>query len=336
MAAKELLSFDLTIFQQSSSPMKSCSKEPGNCIVIKRILTALSYYNHLDINNNENDRSIFNNFMDTIYKHQVYDDKFHFTRFHQNEIESVSKLATSSFSCKPCDLSTCLYSDRHFRVNQTEVNDKASTNSAEDMKYFQVHTEIMDSLHFNVFHLIDGGLRDSKDNKDTIQDDEKRQSSPYFDATFSRLRDDIKNSRVKTDRFTRLGGNKYNISVVDDSMDDNDQTSLKNEEKSEKVIIEKKKRGKTFLDQLYKYLSSKASGNKSSVSKLKKLIKSHDYDTESVDMDLNIYKEYGVCNISLELNVDEDAMPAMIEYFDKSKSFDIFIHHPMIFLFIHE
>ena len=159
----------------------------------------------------------------------------------------------------------------------------------------------------------------------TTKDDAKKQSSPYFDETFSRLRDNIKQSTVKTDRFTRLGGNKYNISVVNDIMDDNEQTTLENKEKSEKIIIKQKNGGKTFLDELYKYLSSKSSADKSSVAKLKKLIKSHDYDTESVDMDVNIFKEYGVCNISLAFTGNEDMISTMIEYFDKSKSFDIFL-----------
>ena len=128
-------SLDLDIFQ-SSTPMKSCSEKHDDCIVVKRILTALSYYNHLDTNNT-NDRSIFNNFMDTIYKQQVYDDKFHFSKFHQDDSESVIKLATTSYACKPCDLSTCSYSDRHFRVSHQEVNN-ISSNSNGDMKYFQV------------------------------------------------------------------------------------------------------------------------------------------------------------------------------------------------------
>ena len=238
-------SFDVNIFQQSSAQMRSCSDKPDHCIVIKRVLTALSYYNRLDTNNNANDRLIFNNFMDAIYKYQVYDDKFHFTKFHQNDIESIIELAISSHSCKPCDLCTCSYSDRHFRVCQQQSNDISYTDSAEDMKYLHVYTEIMDSLHFNVFHLIDGGLRDGKHDVHTSHDVDK-QSSPCFDGAFSRLRDNIKASRVQTDRFTRLGGNKYNISAVDDSMENNDQIELENEEKSEKVIIEEKKGGKTL------------------------------------------------------------------------------------------
>ena len=123
--ATDSVSFDTAIFQQPSPPTKSCSEAHDNCIVIKRILTTLSYYSHLDMNNT-NDRSIFNNFMDTIYKHQVYDDKFHFTKFHQDDIESVIKLATTDYSCKSCDLSTCSHSDRRSNPDPDVFNGYAT------------------------------------------------------------------------------------------------------------------------------------------------------------------------------------------------------------------
>ena len=299
--------------------MKSCSENVDNCIVIKRILTALSYYNHLDTDN-VNDRSIFMNFMDTIYKHQVYDDKFHLIKFHQDDIESVIKLATTSYSCKSCDLSICSYSDRHFRVKQQLVNNKATTNTDDEMKYFHVYTEIMDSLHFYVFHLIDGGLRDGVAKMDTNRDEIKQNDSPYYDGSFLRLRDNISKTKAKTDRFTRLGGNKYNISTVNDSNEDNDQTESVTSQKK------KKKGERTYLDSLYKHISSISTDNKQVILKLKKLIKSHDYDTESLDMDLNIFKEYGICNISLELNESEGIIPEMIKFLNKAKSLVIYLY----------
>ena len=39
--------------------------------------------------------------------------------------------------------------------------------------------------------------------------------STHFDSAFERLRNSIQRSRVKTNRFKRLGGNKYNISVAE-------------------------------------------------------------------------------------------------------------------------
>ena len=233
MMATDTVSFDASLFQKSSTPMKSCSATHDNCIVIKRILSALSYYSHLDVNN-INDRSIFIDFMDTIYKHQVYDDKFHFTKFHQDDIESVAKLAITAYSCRPCDLSICSHSDRHFRVEPL-LNNNSTTNSNEDMKHFYVHTEIMDSLHFNVFHLIDGGLRESIKTSESEIHEEKQNMSTCFDGTFLKMRDNIKATRTKTDRFTRLGGNKYNISAVNDAVDSNKDTI-------EDVSVQEKKR----------------------------------------------------------------------------------------------
>ena len=108
--------------------MTSCTESHDNCLVIKRLLTALSYYCDLDTNQYMNHKSTFNNFMDTIYKYQVYDDYFHLMKFHQNDIESIAELAVTSFSCKPCDLSTCSCSDRHVRVGPPSVNKEDSKN----------------------------------------------------------------------------------------------------------------------------------------------------------------------------------------------------------------
>ena len=353
MATSEV-SFDLSIFEQSLTSMKSCSEKAEECIVTKRILTALLYYSRLDTTDNMNDRSIFINFMDTIYKHQVYDDKFHFIKFHQDDIESVVRLATTSYSYKPCDLAICTYSDRHFRVNQQAAHNKSISNCNDDaMKYFNVYTEIMDSFHFYLFHLTDGGLRGSRHDTNESENAVEKQSSPGFDPIFSRLRDNIWASKTKTDRFTRLGGNKYNLSVNDSrdksstEVDIENKNAEKNEEannekspqmfdqtlsssnktKNEGVII-KKTKGKTYLDALYKRISSKSTQNKQLVSKLKQLIKSSDYDTESVDMDLNIFKECGICNISLQLNDEQKLIAEMIKYFDESRSFDIkYVHY---------
>ena len=50
-----------------------------------------------------------------------------------------------------------------------------------------------------------------------------------------------------------------------------------------------------------------------------------EYDTDSVDVDLDIFVEYGVCNISLALN-DDNIINQIIEEWNKSKSYFHFFY----------
>ena len=110
MANKKLLEIDSSIFKNIHHipDAKSCYDKYDNCIVIKRLLTTLSYYTHLDINNT-NDKYIFCNFIETIYKYGIYDDFHHFRKYHENDIELIMNLAIKSYKLLECDISSCLY-----------------------------------------------------------------------------------------------------------------------------------------------------------------------------------------------------------------------------------
>ena len=308
---------DINQHSQSSVATTSCSEKHGNCIAIKRLLTSLSYYNLLDINNNTNDQLIFNNFIETVYTYSVYDDFYHLTKYHGNEMELIMDSAIKSHKLSSCDLSVCLYSDRHYRINK-EDEPKFHT---DDMKYFYIYREMMDSLHFYVFHLITSGLRMSvktdlnENDQDNDNEEKETESLPYFDGSFSRISNVINHGRQKTDRFARLSGNKFNISAVHDA--DNNQS----------ININVDNGDDTFLDEIYKHLlsiSSENNNNKndnSMISKLMNLIELDEYETDSIDIDLSIFKEDGICNISLKLN-DDTIVTEMIRQFNKSKSYN--------------
>ena len=214
------LQIDPFIFEDINQHFEPCTNTYDNCIVIKRLLTTLSYYTHLDIDNNTNHQFIFNNFMDIVYKYKMYDDFYHFTKYHQNEIESIMDLAIKLYQLSECDITICIYSDRHFKINNSEQYNKDNNN--DDMKYFDIYKEMMDSLHFYLFHLITSGLRLSF-KKDSYEDDNKikeketeTDTSLYFDESFSRISNVIEHCREKTKRFTRLSGDKFNASAVYD------------------------------------------------------------------------------------------------------------------------
>ena len=62
--------------------------------------------------------------------------------------------------------------------------------------------------------------------------------------------------------------------------------------------------------------------------KLIEIIETEEYDVYSVDIDLDLFVEYGISNISLLLNADDDdhdkhliIINQMIQQFNKSKSY---------------
>ena len=120
---------------------------------------------------------------------------------------------------------------------------------------------------------------------DNDDDDKNDDHSPYFDRSFSRISNFIENSKDATNRFTRLNGNKFNISVVDDDVFDNINDD-----------------NYTFLDIIYKHLLL---NNNPFTYLLKEIIESEEYDTDSVDIDLDTIK-CGISNISLALNDDKN------------------------------
>ena len=81
------LSIFKNIFGKYSSIQSACSEDIKDCVVIQRLLTSLSYCHKL------NDKLIFYDFLDSIYKHHVYEDMYHFTKYHQNQIQEIMDLA---------------------------------------------------------------------------------------------------------------------------------------------------------------------------------------------------------------------------------------------------
>ena len=282
---------DLTIF----SSIDGHSPEHIKCVNIKRLLTGLSYYANLDIIQNTKHQSLFTKFMNEIYTNQICDDFHHLTKHHQHQMELIQRIAVESYHLSSCDLSTCSYSDRHYRIKQETEYESNITNNDH---HLSIYKDIMDSLHYYVYHLTEAGFRNtfniSANNLERKHN--PRQSSYGFDSVFSRMVSSVHRSRAKTNRFTRIHGNKFNICVVDQ-----ESTTIQNAG----TITDG---DPTFLDSVYSELfaiyDTDANGEMLQlVFRLQKVIESNGYDTDSLDLDLEIYKEQEeTCNILTALS----------------------------------
>ena len=316
----QIVSSDLSVFQNFNPPQVSklycCNIK--QCDAIKRLLYSLFYYDLLKVDDNINYQKLSCNFMDNIYKQQIYDDFYHLTKYHQSEMQSVMDFAISKYNISKCNLTTCAHSNRHYRLVDAKSND--------DCQYFDLYQETMDSLHFYVFHLAEGGMRWSNNCVDQCEV-RTTSRSPYFDASFDRICTHINNSRNKTSRFKRLNSNKFNIS--DKYVQDNT-----NAESFSSVIdvgnyIQIKqsyvpdlqfgnKGDATFLDWIHSELLKHHSLEL--IQSLLEIMNGNDYDTDALDMDLEIFQSDDSSNLSKLLTDSEEAI-ALAKIFEKAQGF---------------
>jgi len=161
-------------------------------------------------------------------------------------------------------------------------------------KYLPLYIETIDSLHFLLFHLYHSSLRISNNYKKVKVDDGddvKNKINEYYDPDFSRLLQSMQKTRKVTNRFSRLTSSKFNISgdIDDDQIDEYD--------------IDVGDNCDTFLDDTYdKLLAFDNPYSAQFVSKLKEIVSDQEYDTEALDIDLQLFITDGKSNISQQIN----------------------------------
>ena len=198
---------DLNIFRNKVD-LDQCQsnniKQFEECDSLNRLFCALKYYTTLDVAENQNDQNIFMQFMKEIY-HVFIDDYTHLVTCHDHGIESIHKYLTQNESLfDECDIKKCLFTSRHYEIDQTESNSKDLTSN--------FYKRNMDSLHFYLLHLFDTGLRinEMKQNKH-----DNEENNNYFDAKFKQINHLVK-KQTKTASFDRLTNNtKFNMVITD-------------------------------------------------------------------------------------------------------------------------
>lgn len=304
MSTKPVL--NLAIFNHHTTPSNNINHDYNSCVAIQRLLVSLKYYNQLKIENDRNDQDIFSNFMDEVYKHEMFDDYYHLIQFHQSQLESIHDLAINEYEIPECDVSKCNFANRHFR----KKDEKQSGLKIANKSRLELYIETMDSLHFYLLHMHQLGYRVTLKSDKTDSSDHETKSSEnddtYFDAKFSEIFDAIQVAKNTTAELTRTD-NKFHISVADTDIENSEQITSIDPEQDHL---------KTFLDFIYSQLSPI---DNLSVPILKQIIFENGYDTESVDMDVQLYIDDGISNISRELQ-DESVMAKLIEIFSASKS----------------
>ena len=242
----------------------------------------------------------FLHFMDKVYQHRIYDDYFHLTKYHQNDLNAIQRFALEEYQLDGCDLSVCDYTNRHFRTDSQDATNIDNIDT-EKMKYLNIYIETMDSLHFYICHLFDSALRIHYTSEDDSNAPNDRKDGPYHETHLARLREKIRNSKSKTRRFRRLNANKFDISSTTD-IDDIKHIDAKD----------------TFLDYIYQHLESDDSLSPVQILKFKEVIRNEGYCTESIDIDLDLFMCDAKCNLFLEIQ-NESMMSEIIAIYNAFK-----------------
>ena len=245
---------DFSIFEHDDT-----SSDYAKCGAIKRLLACLNYYARLDIETNENDKEIFASFVETIYPiNKLLNDSNHAMLSHNEQLQQIyDELIGGDNKCK---MNKCQATQRHFAETKVQKSD--------DEK-FDFYITLLDSLHFYFYHIFDCGYRvKAEEEIEKEEEEQKQDENEYFDKELARLNKAIRQRDALTASFERISpqnNSKFNI-------------------------LNKTKQGDTtYCDEMYKHLKDEGIAT-ATIQKLKALLESELFDTDSVKMDVDTQK----------------------------------------------
>eukprot|EP01084_Bolivina_argentea_P136621 240611_1 len=199
----------------------------------------------------------FDEFINEIYI-EILNDYIHLHKVHSHQLQIINEILPD------CVIDNCQYCCRHHQTDINRNNDNPSLN---------FYSNMMDSVHFYLYHCFDVGLRTKTLNApNKIEEREEKKDDKYFDEAFARINRRILETQRITKSFPRLSNtknNKFNLVMNDEQIDDESNDN------------------NTNLDDIYEHLENhKVQENY--IMKLKEFIENQEYDTNSCEYDLDI------------------------------------------------
>eukprot|EP01084_Bolivina_argentea_P247681 414354_1 len=236
------------------------------CEIVRRILNALYYAS------TQNVTQLTEYCIE--YK-TILDDYIHIVSQHNstNDLDEIYHILRDNYQFLECDINQCGFSLRHYRNRNTDQQVK--NESDEDNNYI-FYRDLMDKIHWYIFHLYDSGMRVRHSNFET-----EEMSQNYIDNRFKNIRKVIQN---KLKLLRDIDG----IQVIDSMIN---KFNLNNNDQS------------TFMDGLRASIE-KSSERLNKQEQFLELLINEEYDSDAVKMDVdliqnldyvhsNIGKQYG-------------------------------------------
>ena len=295
-----------------SKPVCDAIKNKEKCVQLERLWKALSFYQSLDLNNNDNkkeDEDKMDKYFNEKYQ-TLLDDYIHIiTKHDAYDLDEMVE-------CEECDLSQCLLARRHQRDRRKDgtkcdIYDKHKNKDDHNVLFYK---DVLDSAHSYLCHLYHFGLRVKINtfNTDHIEygdDNKAKHDDPHFDAHFNKIQKIIKETKTALNKlqhfdFNRYKNNKFNLNIA---------------EIADKACTE--------MDGLYHYIKEKKVSNEE-ILRIQKIFDHELYDSDAVKMDIFNTKKDKDSNIRLWINNDAESH-LLQQYIHKIKR----LFFPCIFIY---
>ena len=300
---------DLSVFDKIHLQSEPNCNDYKECISIQRLLTSLKYYSRFELQSNQSDREIFTNFANEVYNLQTLIGDFnHFQKRHDHQLNDIMRYINDNEIYLNCNIDSCDHSTRHYRIQ----NDNNILNNIDPR--LNPYQDTLDSFHFYLMHLHHVGLRCIPSNETSVQDndakDDKTQREESYDPEFARIGRIITSTRNASNRFNRISsGNKYNI-----EMGNNIETEVQQKDNDNMTYLD------TVVEHLYK-----VNIQNDSILRLVNYLKNEKFDTESMDMDVDITNKSD-SNISKHMANHKECMDAVIGMLKRAKGTPLFVY----------
>ena len=255
-----------------------------NCDHLQRIAIGLQYHHLISQNNISNDQ--FVKFCQETYKN-LLDDHYHFIKFHNYHLDEIQKELESKYLIPQCDIINCQVMTRHYRDTE-EIEDEDI-----DLNY-SFYMNCFDRIHHQIHHITRLGLRlqTQRDTEEITKINNSNDMSEMREMILKRSKE------YGLDRFKRYRNSKFNLHTS--------MSQISSAEKSESIkfkniievgeyiriklyqmdisISQLPTTGDTFIDFM---LNDKYEQWSNECNNLIEILKSDDYDTDSIIMDLD-------------------------------------------------
>ena len=213
---------DLSLFEQIQIGDHCRGKHGAECHAVDRVVAALDYYQFLVLTPKaaeygKEPRTAFTSFCHELYpKRVMLNDYIHWV-LHHNDPESIKAIrGRLHFLCESAK--RCGAATRHFRNRRDDCNDDDDGNDDDDVtsNWF---IDKMDSIHFNVYHLTELGLRVPAEvmESELTPNDEKLDESNLVNEALRRMGMVIESKRAvfSSERLDGAVNSKFTLQIDD-------------------------------------------------------------------------------------------------------------------------
>eukprot|EP01084_Bolivina_argentea_P209994 357580_1 len=250
--------------QKTAHLRSRCKSVATKCRSVARLINIMGYVGQLDIIHNKNDQDKMveicqqNNFL--------LNDYIHLVTIHNNKFDEVLMLMNNNESVK-CDVNNCAQCFNHYRARVTESKEKIKYIDEQKIELL-FYTDIIDQMHFLLFHLHDFGLRVNREELQLhLNEISQQDNNTYVDCMFSSICKKIKEATKQLKKIDRLNCSRFN----------NNKFKLQNE-------LYDNVQSATLRDDIFSFLHDRGLIE----TLLKHKLLDEEFDSDAIQNDINI------------------------------------------------